>query len=125
MAPDKRVSVDFAGGVERDGAVDLAGEADAGNFFGTNAGFLQSFLYGDPAGAPPVEWILLGPAGLWRGERDVLFGAGGDHAAGGVHDQSASAAGANVDAEEIDVGSPYEKQPKSLNKTFVHESMTS
>jgi hypothetical protein len=46
--------------------------------------------------------MLLGPANLRRGERRVLFGRGCDDAAVFINDQGARAAGAYVDAEQVD-----------------------
>ena len=54
-----------------------------------------------PAGPPPVFRILLRPANLRRSERRVLLGGGGEDAAGLVHNQGASSAGAYVDSKNM------------------------
>jgi hypothetical protein len=106
VAPDERGAHDFTGGVEQNRAVHLAGEADTGDFLGANRRFLQGFSYGDAAGAPPIARILLGPARVRRSERLMFFTARCDDGAGNVGQQRACAAGADVNAEEVDVGSP-------------------
>jgi len=42
----------------------LAGEADAGDFFGAQIGAGDGLADGDAGGAPPVFGVLLGPADL-------------------------------------------------------------
>jgi hypothetical protein len=84
----------------------LAGEADAGDFFRTDGRFMKSFFYGDAAGSPPIARILFGPTGLGRSELLVHFRAGGHDPAGTVHQQRASAASTNVNAEEVDADTP-------------------
>jgi hypothetical protein len=77
----------------------LPGEADACDVFGAEAGFGDGFWNGDTSGPPPIFGMLLGPPDFGRCEGRVLFGCGCDDASAFVDDQSARAAGANVDAE--------------------------
>ena len=79
----------------------LPGESDAGDLIGRHSRGGQGFPHRDPTGAPPVFGILFRPADLRRGKRRVFFGSGRDYAAVLVHNQGASAAGADVDSENM------------------------
>jgi hypothetical protein len=79
--------------------VHLPGEADARDIFGAETGFGDGFGNGDATGTPPIFGMLLGPSDFWRSEGRVFFGCGCDDAPVLVDDESASSAGANVDAE--------------------------
>ena len=107
IAPDERRTDNFAGSVQQNCAMHLSREADARNLFSANTGPLQSFLYGGSACAPPVARLLLCPPGLRRSERLVLVRARCCDAAARVHHQSACAARANINAEEVDEKSPW------------------
>jgi hypothetical protein len=76
----------------------LAGEAYTCNIVGTKVGFLQRFGNGRATGSPPIFGALLGPSDLRRGEGLVLFRGRRDYVTLFVDDQSASAAGAYVNA---------------------------
>jgi len=80
----------------------LAGKADAGNIRGREMCRLKSFADSFSCGIPPVAGILFGPPGFGACERNVLGGARAEKAAIFVDDQSASAAGADVDAQKMD-----------------------
>jgi hypothetical protein len=82
--------------------VHLTGEADAGNFFGAQIRGGNGFANSDAGVAPPVFWMLFGPADLRRSEGLMLFCCGGDDAAEAVNDEGASSSGTNVDSENVD-----------------------
>jgi hypothetical protein len=67
--------------VEQDGAVHLAGKADASNIFAAEIGARKRFANGEASGAPPVFGMLLGPADLRRGEGLMIRSGGGGNAA--------------------------------------------
>lgn len=98
IAPDERGADDFVVRVEKDGAVHLAGKSDAGDGVASEPGGCDGFADGKSGGAPPVAWVLLGPARLWTGKVGVLFGAGGEDGAAVVEDNGASSAGSNINA---------------------------
>ena len=50
--------------------------------------------------------MLFGPSDLGGSEGRVIFGGGRDHAALVIHDESARASGADVDAEKINGEAP-------------------
>jgi hypothetical protein len=66
---------------------------------------LQRFANRESRGAPPVAWVLLGPAGLRAGEVGVLFRARGEDCAVLVEDCGAGSACADVDTEDWNIAS--------------------
>ena len=83
----------------------LAGKPDSGDGFSGEARSLQRFANRESRGAPPVAWVLLGPAGLRAGEVGVLFRARGEDCAVLVEDYGAGSACADVDTEDWDTAS--------------------
>jgi hypothetical protein len=77
----------------------LAGEPNARDLVRGNVGVAQCLANRDGAGPPPILGLLFGPSDLRRCERRVLFGRGCEYAALLIDDESARAAGANVNAE--------------------------
>ena len=98
VAPNKRGADDFARSIQHDGAMHLAGEADASDLVPAQISLRQRFANGDARSAPPISGMLFRPADFRRGERLVFFGSGGDDAAVFVDDQRACAAGSDVDS---------------------------
>jgi len=81
----------------------LAGEADGSDVGGFKPGAFSHGAGGGDGGFPPVEGVLLGPAGFWGG--DGVFGhRGGEDFAFFVADEGFGSAGADVDAEEVGHG---------------------
>lgn len=75
---------------------------------------MQRFANRESRGAPPVAWVLLGPAGLRAGEVGVLFRARGEDCAVLVEDYGAGSACAYVDTEDRNTASFLQKTcPKS------------
>jgi len=81
--------------------VHLPGETDAGDCVAANSRGGERARDGQAAGAPPIARVLLGPAGARRCEGRVFFEAGAGDAAFFVDDQGARAAGAYVDAKNV------------------------
>jgi hypothetical protein len=79
--------------------VHLAGEADAGDFFGAEIGARDGFTNRDAGGTPPIFGVLLGPANLRRSERLVLFRGGRDDAAVVIDDDGPRSSSTNVNPE--------------------------
>jgi len=79
--------------------VHLAGEADAGDFFGSEIGIRDGLATSDACGTPPIFGVLLGPANLRRSEWLVLFRGGRDEAASAIDDQGTRASGTNVNPQ--------------------------
>jgi hypothetical protein len=80
----------------------LPGKSHAGNLIVAGFGRSESAPDGERAGSPPVARVLLRPPDLRRCEGRMLFRGGGDHVPLLVDEESASAAGADIDAEELD-----------------------
>jgi hypothetical protein len=85
--------------VEQNGAVHLAGKADAGDVFAAEIRFGERLADGEAGGAPPVFGMLLGPADLRRGEGLVIRGGGRDNATVAIDYDGARAASANVNPQ--------------------------
>jgi UDP-3-O-[3-hydroxymyristoyl] glucosamine N-acyltransferase len=85
---------------EEDAAMHLTGQADGGDVRGAKAGGFEAGACGANGGEPPVERVLLGPAGLGLAD-GVGGGGGGEDFAAIVADEGFGAAGADVDAEEV------------------------
>jgi hypothetical protein len=102
IAPDEGGANHFIVAIEQDGAMHLSGKSDAGDLIVAGFGRSESAPDGQRAGSPPVARVLLRPPGLRRCEGSMLFRGGGDHASLLVDEESASAAGADIDAEKLD-----------------------
>ena len=79
---------------------------------------MQRFANRESRGAPPVTWVLLGPAGLRAGEVGVLFRARGEDCAVLVEDYGAGTACAYVDTEDRNTASFLQKT--CPNSCFRH-----
>ena len=79
---------------------------------------MQRFANRERRGAPPVAWVLLGPAGLRAGEVGVLFRARGEDCAVLVEDYGAGSACADVDTEDRNTASFLQKT--CPNSCFRH-----
>ena len=118
VAPDQRGTNDFVVFIEEDGAVHLAGKTNGGEGIGGEAGGLQRFANSDGSGAPPVARILLRPAGLRAGKIGMFLGARGENGAVAVQNDRASAACADVNAENWN-GASYWADGKRFPLTFT------
>ncbi len=102
IAPDEGWAEDFAGFVEHDAAVHLAGEGEG--FDGLGVAGVESGLEGaadgDLGGAPPVFGVLLGPADVLGVDGGVVGGVRGEDASRAVDEEGAGSAGADVDSEK-------------------------
>ncbi len=96
VVPEDGGAEDAVVGVEADRAVHLAGEADA-------AQALEAVLAGEGGDGgldalPPGLGVLLGPAGVWAGDGEVVAGLA-DQALVAVEEDRLDRGGADVDAE--------------------------
>jgi hypothetical protein len=81
--------------------VHLSGKSDARDCVAANRSARERSANRQTASAPPIARILFGPTGARRCERGVLFDAGAEDAALCVDDESARAAGADVNSENV------------------------
>src|SRR5205085_10086526 len=86
-------------GIEKNRAMHLAGETDAGNVSGVELGRLQGSADGLATGMPPIARILFGPSRFRTGEVLMLGGGGSDNVSGGINDQGARATGTYVNTK--------------------------
>ncbi len=97
VVPEEGRADHGVGVVEEDRAVHLAGQAEADNL--ARAAKLRcDRAYGLPCGPTPLLRVLLGPAGMRRGERVLDRSRGGDHP-GLVHGDGARASRADIQSE--------------------------
>src|SRR6185437_902445 len=100
VAPDERGAEDVARSIEHDATMHLAGEADgldlaAGEFalgHGSGDGLAGS--------APPVVWVLLGPADVLGVDGCVFAAGGGDDFAAAIDQDCPGAACSDVDSKK-------------------------
>jgi hypothetical protein len=102
VGPDEGRAEDFAGRVEHDAAVHLAGEADGFDLGAGDSGGGYDSGDGLASGAPPVVGVLLGPADVGGVDGGVVAGYGGDDAPFVVDENCPGTACAYVDAEKHD-----------------------
>jgi hypothetical protein len=103
IAPDDGGSHDLVARIEQDGTVHLSRESDAVNSGSAGAEFFQRPRHGMPAGSPPIPRILFCPSQLRRLKRLMVCGSGRNHRSPLVNDESARPAGADIDAEAVNV----------------------
>jgi hypothetical protein len=77
----------------------LTGQTHARNLISAQVALRQSPADGDARSAPPVFGSLLGPADLRRGKRFVFFGSRRQDATVVGNNQSAGAAGTNINSQ--------------------------
>jgi hypothetical protein len=80
--------------------VHLTREAYTCNVVGRCMCLLHRFLYRCATGAPPIEWVLLGPPISWRCKGLMLMRARCDDSASFVNEKRARTGGSNVNAEK-------------------------
>ena len=104
ITPNDGRANDVARGVQQNRAVHLTGEADTRHVLGRCVCLLHRFFNRCATGAPPIEWVLFGPAILRRCKGLMLMRAGCDDSASFVNEKRARTGGSNVDAQkELDV----------------------
>jgi hypothetical protein len=81
--------------------VHLPGISYAGDIGGGEVGFGKRRANRDAGGAPPVVRLLLSPADMRGSEGNVFFSCRGDDPAPLIYDKRACAAGADVNAEDV------------------------
>ena len=100
ITPNDGWANDVARGVQQNRAVHLTGEADARDVIGRCLCLLHRFFYRCATGAPPIEWVLFGPAILRRCKGLMLMRAGCDDSASFVNEKRACTGGSNVNAQK-------------------------
>jgi hypothetical protein len=100
VAPEEGLADDVAVFVEEDGAVLLAGEAEAADVVGAGAGGGEDVADGGDGGAPPIGGVLLCPAGAGCVE-GVFVGGAGDDAAGFIYKDGLGSGGSDVNADGV------------------------
>ena len=100
ITPNDGRANDVARGVQQNRAMHLTGEADTRHVIGSYVCLLHRFFYRCATGAPPIEWVLFGPAILWRCKRLMLMCAGCDDSASFVNEKRTRTGGSNVNAQK-------------------------
>ena len=99
VVPEERGAEDFAGGIEEDRTVHLAGEADGADGGGFSPGFSEHGASGAGGGLIPLLGTLLGPARF--GGQECVGGFGGGKNFARIGKQECFRAGrTDVDAKE-------------------------
>jgi hypothetical protein len=101
VTPDQRGANDSSLFIEKDCAVHLAGETNAGNVSACVIRARQRFAHRKASGTPPIFRLLLGPANLWRSKWLVILGSCVDQAAIWIDDDRARAACADVNSQDV------------------------
>jgi hypothetical protein len=100
ITPNDGRANDVARGIQQNRAMHLTGEADTRHVIGTCLCLLHRFFYRCATSAPPIEWVLFGPAILRRCKGLMLMCAGCDNSASFVNKKRARAGGSNVNAQK-------------------------
>src|SRR6185437_3072562 len=101
VTPDQRWTQHLIVLIQQDRAVHLARKADSRNIRRINFGSRDRLPHRGPGGAMPIVRVLLGPAGFWGCEGNMLAGGRAHNFTVSVGEHSAASARPDINSKQI------------------------